>query len=164
MTQARRSSLGRLAGSVALIFLGVAAGAAQEPRGLEAGVQGMVALADPVFAGGGAAAALRTGGRSRVALAMVPGNRDGRFAFRGELTAHFLLDPGRRHGVSPYAVGGIAGVIGRSDNAFVVAGLGLEAAPGGRSGWWIEGGAGGGARLAVGWRWRWLRWRSPRPP
>jgi hypothetical protein len=43
-----------------------------------------------------------------------------------------------------------------------VLGLGLEHAPGAASGWSIEAGVGGGARLSVGWRVR--RFREPKEP
>jgi hypothetical protein len=56
---------------------------------------------------------------------------------------------------------GIAGAAGRTDAGYLLLGLGVEAAPGGRHGWWLEAGAGGGVRIALGWRWRSLG-REPR--
>ncbi len=143
---------------LALLLSGAMAGVvtAQAPRGLELSGMGVVTLSDPVFAGGGLQGALRPGGRARLALAMLPGTIAGRFAFRGELTAQFLLNPDRPRGIGVYAGGGVAGLTGARERAFVILGLGLETNPGGRSGWMVEAGVGGGARLAVGWRRRWL--------
>lgn len=122
---------------------------------------GVTALAsDPGFLGGGPLLALRPGGRLRVQLTLVPGVVDDRAAGRGELVVHFLLQPGRRSGVGVYGLGGVAAEVGPRDVGRVVLGLGLEGAPGGGSGWWLEGGIGGGARVGAGWRWRWLHFRS----
>jgi hypothetical protein len=60
-----------------------------------------------------------------------------------------------------YGLGGVAGQVGRGSQGYVVLGLGLERAPGGRSGWALEAGVGGGVRVTVGWRWRWLKPSRP---
>jgi hypothetical protein len=53
-----------------------------------------------------------------------------------------------------YGAGGVALAEGPVDQGYVVVTLGIEGRPGGRSGWFAEAGVGGGARLAVGYRWR----------
>lgn len=137
---------------------------AQEPRGTELGAMGMVALSDPVFVGVGLQVAVRPGGRARIAVTVLPGAIEHRFALRGEAIAQFLLNPAATRGVGVYGLAGIAGVTGPNERAYLVAGIGLEANPGGRSGWLAEAGIGGGARLAVGWRRRWFaRPRQPAP-
>lgn len=79
---------------------------------------------------------------------------------RGELLAHFLLSPAARRGIGLYAGGGIAAnVTGAKTSEFVVLTLGVESKPGARSGWAIEAGVGGGARVTIGYRWR--RHRAP---
>jgi hypothetical protein len=137
---------------------------AQEPRGTELGGIGMVALSDPVFLGGGLQVAVRPGGKARIVVTALPGAIDRRFALRGEVIAEFLLNPATVQGIGLYGLAGIAGVTGSRERAYLVAGIGAEKSPGGRSGWVVEAGVGGGARLAVGWRWRWLaRPGSPAP-
>lgn len=134
---------------------------AQEPRGTELGGIGMVALSDPVFVGGGLQVAIRPGGRARFAVTALPGAIRERFALRGEAIAQFLLNPATVRGVGLYGLAGIAGVTGARERAYLVAGIGVETSPGGRSGWLVEAGVGGGARLAIGWRRRW--WARPPP-
>jgi hypothetical protein len=129
---------------------------AQESRGTELGGIGMVALSDPAFVGGGLQVAVRPGGRARIAVTVLPGAIERRFALRGEALAQFLLNPATVRGVGVYGLAGIAGVTGSRERAYLVAGIGLEANPGGRSGWLVEAGVGGGVRLAVGWRRRWF--------
>jgi len=136
----------------------------QEPRGLELATTGVIVLSDPLFAGAGLQGAARPGGRSRIALGVFPGAIDERFALRGELVAHFLLSPGARRGVGFYGFGGVAGLSGPSDRAYLMLGVGVEANPGGRSGWMLEAGLGGGARIAAGWRWRRLERLVGTPP
>ena len=130
--------------------------AAQEPSGREFGVQGMAVYEKPAWAGGGVYVAWRPGGKTRLAATLGLGSLDGKLAGRGELLAHFLLSPGRPSGVAVYGLGGIAAVVGRRDQGYLVLGLGLEEAPGAGSGWVLEAGVGGGARILAGWRWRWL--------
>lgn len=148
-----------LTGLAALLALSVTPtrGVAQEPRGLEAGLEAVTALADPAFAGAGLSAALRPGGGARVVLSVQPGVECRRLAGRGELIGHLLLTPAKVHGVGFYGLAGVAGQVGRREAGWLVLGVGLERASAARSGWHIEAGIGGGARISVGWRWRWLR-------
>lgn len=121
---------------------------------LEAGGQALVTTADPALVTGGLYGAVRASSRMRLAATAGLGVSDGRAAGRGELLAHFLLSPAAKSGTGVYFGGGVAGVVGAVDQGYVVALVGLEAAPGGRSGWAIEAGVGGGVRLTAGWRWR----------
>jgi hypothetical protein len=137
-----------------LLVGGAHAGAAQQLRGHEAGIQGLVLVQDPVWAGGAVYGAWRPGGGARFSLGLGLGSTDGEVSGRGEVLAHFLLSPERSSGIGPYAFGGAAVVTGSRHQGYLVLGLGLEERPGARSGWFAEGGVGGGARIAAGWRWR----------
>ena len=158
------SAARRLGGSALLFLGGLSSEAiAQLPTGYEIGVQALATFAAPSFAGGAVSYGVRPGGRSRLVGLVSAGTRDGSLAGRGELVLQYLLAPDRRRGVGFYGSGGIGGVTGRQGSGYLVIGLGLEWAPGGRSGWMLEGGVGGGLRLSVGWRLRWLH-RSAPPP
>lgn len=126
--------------------------AAQQVR--ELGVVGIATASDPALAVGGIYGALRTSLRTRVSAAAAIGASDGETAWRGELLAHFLLSPTRRTGAGLYGAVGVAVVGGPAEQGYLVVTLGLEARPGARSGWFVEAGVGGGARLAAGYRWR----------
>lgn len=123
-------------------------------RTRELGVQGIATAADPAVVTVGVYGALRTSLRTRVSAALAAGVSDGDAAWRGELLAHFLLNPTRLDGTGVYGAGGIAVAGGPVDQGYVVLTLGIEGRPGARSGWFGEVGVGGGARLAVGYRWR----------
>ena len=128
--------------------------AAQQVK--ELGVQTTGTLSDPGLAVAGVYAALRPSERSRVSAALGAGTSDGATAWRGELLGHFLLAPRRRRGAGVYAAGGVAVVGGPSDKGYLVLALGVEGRPGSAAGWFVEAGVGGGARLALGYRWRWF--------
>src|SRR6476661_739811 len=132
----------------------VLAPSAAAQRVLELGVQGIATAADPAVGVGGIYGAIRTSFRTRVSAALAAGVSDGDAAWRGELLAHFLLNPTKRQGAGVYGAGGLAVSGGPVNQGYVVLTLGIEGRPGGRSGWFAEAGVGGGARLAVGYRWR----------
>jgi hypothetical protein len=156
-----RAGIWRSCGAAAIVVLSLpSVGVAQDPRGYEVGLAGLATLSGTSFAGGGLTAAIRSGGRTRVVFSAFPGSHGDEFAGRAELSVQYLLTPGRMQGWSFYGSGGIAGVTGPRSNGFVMLGLGVESAPGNRSGWILEGGVGGGARISIGWRRRWLT----RPP
>ncbi len=134
---------------------------AQEPRGVEAGMLGVLVAGRRDFVGGGGTVGWRPGGGVRVQLAGLAGDRGGAAA-RGELVGHLLLEPARGGGLGFYAIGGVAGTFAARARGDLVLGLGMETSPGGRLGLTIEAGVGGGVRLAVGLRRRWLH-RPGRP-
>lgn len=151
----------RRAGLLLALVLWPGALGAQEPRGVEAGAQGLLLVGRRDFAGGGATLGWRPGGGVRLQLAALGGDRAG-LAARGELVGHLLLEPARVGGVGLYAIGGVAGTFAARARGDLVLGLGLETRPGGRLGLAVEAGVGGGVRLAVGLRRRWLH--GPRRP
>ena len=142
-----------LGGLLAVAWAGTPAAAQQV---MEFGVTGIATGSDPALAVVGGYGGIRTSRRTRLAASLGVGRSDGRGAWRGELTAHFLLNPTRRQGVGAYGAGGVAVVGGPLEQGYLVLALGLEARPGARAGWFVEAGVGGGVRLALGFRWR--RW------
>jgi len=140
-----------LAGTV----MGVAPLAAQQ--GTELGVQAVVTASDPALAVTGVYGALRTSVRTRLSAAAAAGISSGELAFRGEVLGHFLLSPNKREGPGFYFAGGVAAVEGPVDRGYLVLTVGLEDRPGAGSGWGVELGVGGGLRVLLGYRWRWLR-------
>lgn len=118
--------------------------------------------ARPRIAAGGLGAAWRDRGRTRIGATLAAGaTGDGRYAARAEFAWHFLLDPTRRSGLGVYGGGGVAVSVLERSNArpWALLVVGLETSPGARRGFFVEGGVGGGARVAMG-----LRFRSPRAP
>ena len=106
----------------------------------------------------------RDAARTRIGATIAAGVGEGRrLAGRGELMWHFLLDPAKRTGAGVYGGGGVAvtAMRGAHVRPFVQVVLGLEGAPAAAHGWFIEGGFGGGARLALGWRARTRRNATP---
>jgi hypothetical protein len=137
-----------------LLALSARARPASAQRILELGVQGIATAADPAVGVAGVYGAIRTSFRTRVSASVGAGVSDGAAAWRGELLAHFLLNPTRLRGAGVYGAGGVAVAGGPVDQGYVVLTLGIEGRPGARSGWFAEAGVGGGARLALGYRWR----------
>ena len=130
--------------------------AAQRSHMRELGVQGAVLATSPAMVLGGVYGAIRTSRRTRLALTASAGAAGGALAWRGELLAHFLLNPESTRRAGVYGGGGLA-LAGTADasRGYVVVLLGAESRPGAPSGWFIEAGLGGGFRAAAGWRWRW---------
>ncbi|MEZ4411659.1 MAG: hypothetical protein R2910_01570 [Gemmatimonadales bacterium] len=131
----------------------------------EAGLEAVVTAADPGVYTAGLTASVRPSLRTRIGLYAgggVTGDGDG--VGRAELLGQFLLNPRSMH-LGVYAGGGLAGVFASgADNGYLVVMVGVESRPGGRGGWFVEAGVGGGARLAAGYRWRKLPpgWRAQR--
>jgi hypothetical protein len=144
------SRWGSLAAAVAL----VAPSPVAAQRIAELGVQATALAAHPGSVVGGVYGALRTSSRTRVSVGAGVGAAGGETVVRGELLLHFLLNPTRRRGMAPYAAGGVAVESGPVEEGYLVLTLGLESRPGTRSGWFVEAGVGGGARVAVGFRYR----------
>lgn len=122
-------------------------------RASELGVQVIGTAQDDGLAVAGLSGALRPARRLRLLLSAGAGSAAGEFVFRSELLGHFLLSPATR-GIGLYGGGGVALVAGPRETGYLVLLLGVEQAPGARSGWFVEGGLGGGVRGAAGYRWR----------
>jgi hypothetical protein len=120
----------------------------------ELGVQAVGTASDPALLVGGGYAALRVSRRFRLSVGAGLGGSDGGTAWRGEVLAHFLLAPRQRRGLGGYAAAGVAAVGGVEEEGYMVLTFGVESRPGSTSGWFVEGGLGGGARIAAGYRWR----------
>ncbi len=105
------------------------------------------------FVGAGGGVGLRTSGRLRASAAVSVGDAEGRLAIRPEAVVTFLLNPYKAGGVTPYAGGGLAAVFASGGGAeYLILVIGMETNPGRASGFFAEGGVGGGVRLAAGWR------------
>lgn len=140
-----------------LLVAGVAlpsAGAAQQVR--EIGIQAIGTASDPALAVAGVYGGLRTSGRTRVSASVGAGISGRELAWRGELLGHFLLSPEERRRAGVYFAGGIAAVEGAVSRGYLVLTLGIEERPRASSGWVLELGIGGGARIGLGYRWRWF--------
>ena len=149
--------------SLLVTVLAAAPLAAQDGTVRELGLEAVATAAEPAVYTAGVTASVRPSLRTRIGLYAGGGvTGDGDAVGRAELVAHFLLNP-RSTRAALYGGGGVAGVFARgADNGFLVLLLGIEGNPGGRGGWFVEAGIGGGARLAAGYRWRKLPpgWRS----
>lgn len=118
-------------------------------------VQSVVTLADQQYVGGGLGLTLGAGSRGRLGALAMLGERDGALAARFEATLTLHLEPFARRGVGIYGGGGAAFVTGGGPDAeYLVLFLGVETAPARRAGVFVEGGVGGGVRLAAGYRLR----------
>jgi hypothetical protein len=135
----------------------IRAGPLTAQQGRELGVQVVATASEPALAVAGVYGGVRTSVRTRLSAAAGAGLSSGDLAFRGELLGHFLLSPNQREGPGFYLAGGIAGVEGPVDRGYLVLTVGLEDRPAGASGWGVEVGIGGGVRVMLGYRWRWLR-------
>lgn len=117
-------------------------------------VQGTAVATGEQFIGGGPGIAWRTG-RVRVGVTALGGAWEGAAALRGEAAFSYHLNPAKRGGLTPYLGGGAAVTwSGSASTEYLLLLLGVEWAPGGRAGWFVEGGAGGGLRVAAGVRLR----------
>ena len=125
-------------------------------QGKELGIQAVVTTSDPSLVVASLYGGIRTSARTRLSVSGGAGFSSGDAAFRGELLGHFLLSPTQRRGAALYFAGGVAGVRGPVDQGYLVLTAGLESGPAAASGWALEAGVGGGVRLTLGYRWRWL--------
>jgi hypothetical protein len=146
----RRLALGLLLSLVARPLL------AQEPQGVELGLMGVALIGQRELAAGGLTGGWRPGGGVRLQLGALVGAREGGSGGRAELACHLLLAPARVAGLGVYALGGIAATVGGPARADLVLGLGVETGPAARWGVALEAGVGGGVRLALALRRRWL--------
>lgn len=156
------STWGRIAGgALAACSLLMEAEPAAAQRARELGLHAVLTAQDAELVAGGIYGAIRTTRRTRLAFTAAAGSAGDEFVARGEILGHFLLSPASR-GIGVYGGGGIAGIAGSGEEGFLVLLIGVEQAPGGSSGWYLEGGLGGGVRIAAGYRWRWFTARSAR--
>jgi len=123
----------------------------------ESGVAVLAIGSEPVQWLAGASHWWRVARRTRAGGLLAAGVAGGEAAARGEVAAHFLLNPAARRGAGWYGGGGLAGVAGRAEGVRVQVVLGVDGRPAGPAGWSLELGVGGGVRLAAGYRWRVLR-------
>jgi len=142
--------------SAPLLLAGLFAAPARAQSLREAQLWGMAAFSRPAFYGAGFGLGWRDELRDRFAPAIALGAfGDGRFGARADLAYQFLLDPAKASGTAVYGGGGVTAVVrGGHVSPYLLLVLGLEGAPGGRGGMFMEMGVGGGARLAIGYRWR----------
>jgi len=152
--------LRRLA-AVALVSAWPALARAQAPR-FEAGGQVLGLLADQDYLGAGPWLGWRVVPSFRLGLLVTLGSARHQTAGRMEVTGHYLLDPDRISGVSPYLAAGAAWNVADESRAYLLIGVGLESAPAKPGGWVVELGLGGGWRATAGYRWRFGRRRSGR--
>lgn len=133
-----------------------AAGPVRAQAVRETQLWGVAAASKPAFYGVGMGLTWRDEQRIRIAPAVALGSfGDGRFGARADLAIHFLLDPVKRAGGAVYGGGGLSvAARGGRLTPYALLVLGVEGAPGGGSGSFVEIGVGGGVRLAVGYRWR----------
>lgn len=140
--------------TAALLTAWPALAGAQNPR-FEAGGQVLGLLADRDYVGAGPWLGWRVAPSFRLGLLATVGTQASQTAGRLELAGHFLVDPGRKRGAGIYLAAGVACNVADDSRAFLMAGIGVEGSPGGRGGWVLELGAGGGWRATAGYRWRW---------
>lgn len=115
----------------------------------------MATSAEAEFVGVGLGVGHRATSRLTYSASATPGIIDGSFGFRAEGILTFSLNPLQRSGISPYGGGGLAVLVNRGEeDGFMVLLVGVESAPAGRSGWFVELGVGGGVRAALGLRLR----------
>ena len=155
-----RDAVARRGPRIRSALLGLALCAALGPRlsaqtvRSELGVQAYTLLGDAGRGGAGLYVARRAGPRGRVSLFAGGGGGKGGVSGRGEALVHLLVAPGRLRGAAPYLAGGLGIDLADRSEARLVVLVGLEGGPGARRGWVLEGGVGGGWRVAAGWRWR----------
>ncbi len=125
---------------------------AQQAR--EIGIQAVGTTSDPGLIVGAIYGALRPSTRTRLSVSAGAGISSGEAAARGELLGYFLLSPNKLVGAGLYFAGGVAVVAGPVERGYLVLTLGIEDRPGSTGGWMAEIGIGGGARVALGYRWR----------
>jgi len=102
------------------------------------------------------AGAGRSSGQTGIEGTIAAGADGDAAAVRVGTMARFIFMPTARRGASPYGGLGVAflGARGRAGAGYLCATLGVEAAPGRRRGWYVEGALGGGVLLTAGMRWR----------
>jgi hypothetical protein len=110
----------------------------------------------PAFCGAGLGLSWRNADRLRLASAVALGALgDAHVGARADLAIHFMLDPVKRMGAAVYGGGGLSLAVARGHaTPYLLLVFGVEHAPGGGGGTFLEVGVGGGVRVAGGYRWR----------
>lgn len=138
-----------------MLATAVAAHGAAAQRPLDFRVVSVGTVTARRYVGGGAGGSVALGSRLRLGALATLGHSAGGLATRDELMVTFHLTPYRRRGLAAYAGAGAALLADSVAAAeYMVLVLGVEAHPGRAAGWFVEGGVGGGIRLAAGYRWR----------
>jgi hypothetical protein len=122
----------------------------------EAQLWGTAVASKPAFYGAGIGLGWRDAERDRIAPAVAVGAfGDGGFGARADLSYQFLLDPVKQAGSAIYGGGGLTVAVRRGRVVpYALLVVGVETAPGGSGGSFLEIGVGGGVRVALGYRWR----------
>jgi hypothetical protein len=145
---------GQAAGTLLALVAGALPTLLPAQQATEVGAQVMLTTARPTAILAGSSVAFRVGRRDRLAVGLGLGSAGGDLTGRGEALWHFLLSPEAEGRPGLYGGAGLAATAGPERNGWVVATLGLDWGPGGRSGWMAEVGVGGGVRVVLGYRWR----------
>jgi hypothetical protein len=90
---ARRPAAGRALAALLAAALGSGGAPVAAQQVTEFGVMGIATASDPALVVAGGYGAIRTSQRTRISAGLGAGVSDGRAAWRGELLAHFLLNP-----------------------------------------------------------------------
>ena len=138
---------------------------AQQLTATELSLGAAVSMARRTFAGAEVGLAHRPSAESRIGLTLAGGGSAGTAAARAQLTLQILVNPAARSGAGLFAGLGTAFLVRRDSpsQGYLALVLGLEGRPGSPQGWYVEGGLGGGVRIAAGWRGRrFPRWWSGR--
>lgn len=125
-----------------------------QPIQREFGVQAYTLIGEEGRFGSALYVARRLGPRARISLLAGADVGSGQTIGRAEGLVHLLLSPSKRTGAGGYLAGGLAVDVAERSQARIVALVGVEGSPGGKQGWMLEAGVGGGWRVAAGWRWR----------
>jgi hypothetical protein len=152
----------RASALAALLCAGAVTLAAQTPRPpgprliVEWGPTATLFIADSSRVGlvGGPRLALRTPGGTRGSLTVAAGVLGDSLTARFEGAVEYQLAPRTRGKPGFYFGGGLVGAVGAQRGGFLLLFVGLEQSPGGRGGWAIEAGLGGGLRFRAAWHWR----------
>lgn len=143
-----------------LSLVSVLAMQSQQLTATELSLGGVASLARRTFIGAELGIARRPSAESRIALALAGGTAPpgDRAVARAQVTIQLLVNSAARSGVGIYAGVGTAFLARRGSpgQGYLAVLLGVEGAPGRRQSWFVEGGLGGGARAAGGWRVRWF--------
>jgi hypothetical protein len=131
------------------------------PIGLEAqsrpwsvGVEGIVVAGDRWLSGVGLQVVVPAADQVRLSLFGAPALRGDELVGRSEVKAELsFANPANPRRLSWYLGAGLAADFGRQTDGYILLVAGLEGAVGRSGRWWVDGGVGGGPRLAFGARW-----------